>query len=156
MVRAHKEGRANNWYNSKKAVNNKSWLENVLEKFLIEEGISYYFQFPILRYHLDFAILEYKIDLEIDGKKHLSEKAILHDNQRDLEMEKLGWTVYRISGHEFYRDPKGEFNKFLQFLNSEERASKKYNVEETMSSIGGRQREYRLKVENNKKINKSR
>jgi len=128
--KAHREGRGNNWYHSKKMINNKSRLESILESLLIQNKIDHVFQFRCGRYFLDFAILEFKIDLEMDGKQHLKEKQILHDEKRDLELESDGWIIYRIAGVNFYKNPNEEFQKFLNFLKEKEKKSIKYDIQE--------------------------
>jgi very-short-patch-repair endonuclease len=67
------------------------------------KGIVLYPQYPVLNYHLDFANPGLMIALELDG-------AEWHDKERDLKrdnkLRELGWTVYRITGKEMYRDYK--------------------------------------------------
>jgi very-short-patch-repair endonuclease len=65
------------------------------------KGVVLYPQYPVLNYHLDFANPGLMIALELDGSEwHDEEK----DLKRDNKLRELGWTIYRISGKEMYRD----------------------------------------------------
>ncbi len=55
-------------------------------------------QFPLGPYWIDFAIPKYKLALECDGHQyHSSEKAQLHDRNRDVYMKRMGWKVLRFT-----------------------------------------------------------
>lgn len=63
-------------------------------------GVPFYPQIPVARFFLDFACPMLKIAIECDGKEfHDIEK----DAARDEELGSLGWTVYRLQGHECKR-----------------------------------------------------
>lgn len=58
-------------------------------------GLPMYPQYPVGKYWVDFGNPYYKVAIEADGKAfHDIEK----DKVRDLELKKLGWKVYHISG----------------------------------------------------------
>lgn len=63
-------------------------------------GVPFYPQLPVLSYFIDFACPMLKIGIECDGNAW-------HDNERDrIRDEKLadiGWTIFRIEGHECKR-----------------------------------------------------
>lgn len=61
-------------------------------------GLEMYPQFPVGKYYLDFANPFHKIALEADGKAHNLPEIIARDEQRTQELEKAGWTIYRITG----------------------------------------------------------
>lgn len=55
-------------------------------------------QHPLGPYWIDFAIPKYKLALECDGfQYHSSEKARLHDRNRDAYMKRVGWKVMRFT-----------------------------------------------------------
>jgi len=63
-------------------------------------GVPFYPQLPICGYFLDFANPFKKIAIECDGKEfHDAER----DAIRDKKLEKAGWIVFRIKGHECNR-----------------------------------------------------
>lgn len=59
--------------------------------------IVLYPQFPVERFHLDFGNPGLKIGLELDG---LAYHDPVKDFERDRELKKLGWKIYRITGRE--------------------------------------------------------
>lgn len=70
--------------------------------------IVLYPQFPVERFHLDFAAPHLNIGLELDGKAWHNEAK---DLQRDKELKRLGWKIYRITGSEMNKvipDPFGQ------------------------------------------------
>jgi very-short-patch-repair endonuclease len=70
-------------------------------------GLPLYLQYPVGCYIADFADPVRKIVIEADGARW-------HDQQRDAirdaAMAKSGWSVYRITGSECYRDCSGVEN----------------------------------------------
>jgi very-short-patch-repair endonuclease len=62
-------------------------------------GLPFWPQFPIGRFVVDFADPVRRIALECDGAAfHDAAK----DRARDAELERMGWTVYRIPGRECF------------------------------------------------------
>jgi very-short-patch-repair endonuclease len=47
-------------------------------------------------FRLDFALPEIKLAIELDGSHHRERKQWLKDRRRDLELERLGWTVLHL------------------------------------------------------------
>jgi len=62
--------------------------------------VALYPQFPVGRYHLDFGAPHLKIGVELDGKAYHDASK---DLERDRELKKLGWKIYRITGREMNR-----------------------------------------------------
>lgn len=66
-----------------------------------------YMQVPVLKYSLDFAIPAHKLAIEIDGDYwHARGSAQLNtmnlirradEAERDKTLEKMGWTIFRIT-----------------------------------------------------------
>ncbi len=61
-------------------------------------------QRPINRFIADFYFPEVKLILEIDGYSHTLNEKIMDDNQRDLELEKLGYKTIRILDQFVFED----------------------------------------------------
>ncbi len=75
-------------------------MMSVAEKLMWVEiksmGFPMYPQLPVLGYFLDFADPVKKIAIEVDGREfHMNN---ISDANRQKEIEKLGWTFYRITG----------------------------------------------------------
>lgn len=64
-------------------------------------GIVLYPQYPIESFFVDFGNPYLKIALELDGAAWHKDKD--KDKQRDLTLQNLGWTIYRITGKEMMR-----------------------------------------------------
>lgn len=63
--------------------------------------IVLYPQYPVGNFYVDFGNPFLKIALELDGKEYHLDKG--KDQARDKELNKLGWTVFRITGKEMQR-----------------------------------------------------
>ncbi len=61
-------------------------------------------QRPIDRFIADFFFPELKLILEIDGYSHTLDEKIMHDAQRDLKLEKLGYKTIRILDQFVFED----------------------------------------------------
>lgn len=62
-------------------------------------------QYPLGPYWIDFAIPKHKLALECDGYQyHSSEKARLHDRNRDVYMKRAGWKVMRFTYKDLCRE----------------------------------------------------
>lgn len=70
------------------------WMD-VLDKANIKYKYNVY---TLKRYFLDFLIEkgDLKIDLEIDGKQHLLDDRVKHDNERNMLLQQAGYIVYRV------------------------------------------------------------
>jgi very-short-patch-repair endonuclease len=62
----------------------------------------FYPQYPIGRFFVDFANPKAKVVIECDGAAYHLDKA--KDAARDAELERKGWTVYRITGAECFKE----------------------------------------------------
>lgn len=61
-------------------------------------GLPFLPQFPVEKYFIDFADPIKKIGLEVDGQEWHQDKD--KDWTRQMELEKLGWKIYRIAGYQ--------------------------------------------------------
>lgn len=64
------------------------------------KGYPFRRQRPVLNYIADFRCFELMLIIEIDGITHDDEFAYLKDQQRDRDLEAVGFTVLRFSGWE--------------------------------------------------------
>lgn len=114
---------------------NRGWLtrkvisfpESFWKRVLDNNAINYQFQLRISHkelglesrscYFLDFA-LPGKVDLEIDGAQHRFRKD--YDIKRNKDLERNGWTVYRIEWNDIVStngklEMKEKIDKFLKW-----------------------------------------
>jgi very-short-patch-repair endonuclease len=61
------------------------------------DGLKFKRQHPIGPYVVDFACDRLKLVLEIDGGVHRRDEVATNDHLRQVELERLGWTVIRFT-----------------------------------------------------------
>lgn len=106
--------------------NISSYPEQFWETVLNNNDIHYEREsFCTRKYFLDFYIEKNgkKIDLEIDGKQHTYKERIIHDKERDIYLNSVGFEVYRIPWNEINSEQgksemKTKIDKFLKYYNS--------------------------------------
>jgi len=77
-------------------------IENWFWQDIRHANAVMYPQYPVAGCFLDFANPVAKVGVECDGKAyHLD---VEKDRQRDARLGRLGWTIYRISGSDCYKD----------------------------------------------------
>ena len=64
------------------------------------KGYTFRRQRPILNYIADFVCLDLRLVIEVDGITHETEKAAERDQQKDRDLEAVGFTVLRFSNWE--------------------------------------------------------
>lgn len=64
------------------------------------KGYTFRRQRSILNYIADFACLDLLLVIEVDGITHESEEAAKRDQQKDRDLEAVGFTVLRFSNWE--------------------------------------------------------
>jgi very-short-patch-repair endonuclease len=62
-------------------------------------------QHPVGKYFADFACDRLRLILEIDGGIHQRDDVVLNDHLRQVELETLGWTVFRFTNEEALTQP---------------------------------------------------
>ncbi len=67
-------------------------------------GVEFHRQVPIKNYIVDFFCHELYLAIEIDGSSHDSELAIILDEKRQKEIEKLGVHFIRIDDLDIKKD----------------------------------------------------
>jgi very-short-patch-repair endonuclease len=137
---SHKNGNHPGWSFINSDVNRRSYPEkyfvNILKKYNLYSKYTIQEKLSFGKYFLDFAFLDIKTDVEIDGQQHFNTKnAIDHDIKRDGFLLKNNWKVYRISWMELKNNPKLVIEKFLNWLETNERLYHKYDINEVLKSI---------------------
>ncbi len=61
-------------------------------------------QHPIGPYIVDFTIVAAKLVIEIDGTIHRLEEVQMRDNEREKNLNEMGWNVIRFSGDEAFHE----------------------------------------------------
>jgi len=78
--------------------------EACLWKYILSKrqmmGYQFRRQRPIGNYIADFVCFQLKLIIEVDGFSHENENALEKDNQRDLDLNELGFTTLRFSAWE--------------------------------------------------------
>lgn len=69
-----------------------------IEKYLIEKGIRFQFEFPLTWYDrvFDLCLYDYNIFIEFDERHHKSQRSIEDDIIKDKQATMAGYLVYRI------------------------------------------------------------
>ena len=62
-------------------------------------------QHPIGPYIVDFACDGLRLVIEIDGGVHERDDVVLNDHLRQVELERLGWTVVRFKNEDAIAQP---------------------------------------------------
>ena len=99
-------------------------IEDLLAKAMDEAGIAYTAQHQVdrrrgLYYLLDFAVVsgKRKLAVECDGHDfHHTQEQRERDCRRQRELCRRGWTVYRFTGREIWRDARacaGEISRMM-------------------------------------------
>lgn len=85
------------------------------------KGYSFRRQRPVLDYIADFLCKELKLIIEVDGITHGWEEAIDKDRERQLALERAGFTVLRFSDEEVLRGINGVKEKLEWWIEKFER-----------------------------------
>jgi very-short-patch-repair endonuclease len=88
--------------------NNATKAESCLWKYILRSGKLKNHKFrrqrPVLNYIADFMCLELMLIIEVDGFSHLIEEVIKKDQQRQKDLENIGFTVLRFTDNEVLKD----------------------------------------------------
>ena len=69
-----------------------------------------YPQYPVGNYFIDFGNPVEMVGIECDGKEWHLDKA--RDNNRDMDLLKMGWHIYRIPGSDCFRQCELYFDRY--------------------------------------------
>jgi uroporphyrinogen-III synthase len=67
-------------------------------------GLKFRRQFPITPFIADFCCFELKLLVELDGEVHTAGHQAAHDENRDLYLRSLGYTILRFPNDQVFRD----------------------------------------------------
>lgn len=84
-----------------KGMINLTPIERMLWPEIRLHGAILYPQYPVAGFFVDFANPVAQIAIECDGKEFHDP---VKDAERDKKLRELGWTVYRISGADCYKN----------------------------------------------------
>ncbi len=77
-------------------------IENWFWQDIRQANAVLYPQYPVAGCFLDFANPVAKVGIECDGYDYHLDKE--KDRQRDARLGRLGWTIYRITGADCFKD----------------------------------------------------
>ena len=108
-------GPNNNWHYNKnlqpfanKLRKKMTKAEACLWKYVLKAGKMKYWQFrrqrPVLNYIADFMCKDLLLVIEVDGITHLWDETIEKDQNKEKELEKVGFKVIRFPDEEVLRD----------------------------------------------------
>lgn len=79
-----------------------TFIEFCLWQDIRRNGLVLYPQFPVGRFFVDFGNPVAQVAIECDGAQFHMDAA--KDAARQREIERMGWTVYRLTGSECVKD----------------------------------------------------
>ncbi|WP_019878920.1 AAA domain-containing protein [Succinispira mobilis] len=109
--------------NQKKTIEelSQSPFEVEVATALITQGYNIVQQWKVGAYSIDMVACykDKKIAIECDGEKyHSGQEALLADMERQIILERLGWTFIRLRGGEYYSAPDKAINRVVSDLNN--------------------------------------
>ncbi len=73
----------------------------------LQTGHRFRRQHPVGPYFADFACFKAKLVVEVDGATHSEDHEMDHDRQRTAYLNRLGWTVIRVTNVDIYENMDG-------------------------------------------------
>ena len=80
------------------------WLWKLLRDRSLE-GLKFRRQFPIPPFIADFCCFDLKLIVELDGGVHGTPQQSAHDENRDIYLRSLGYTILRFPNSEVFKTP---------------------------------------------------
>lgn len=102
-------------------------IEKIFKDKLIEKNISFDAQVKLGRFYVDFLleVNNSKVIIECDGREYHNP---YRDHERDKEIKKEGYKIYRFSGSMLYNDCDRCLNEIIRYSNPD--SNSKYILEE--------------------------
>jgi very-short-patch-repair endonuclease len=108
-------------------------IERILMDYMIRDQKSGIIRYPIvpqyklmignLEHPVDFALPAVKLIIEADGEiYHSAPKQVQKDNERDRQLNQMGWTVLRFKDSEIEKQPQQVMSKIVQTIMKAEAA----------------------------------
>ena len=82
-------------------------------------GLKFVRQAPVGSCFVDFLCRERCVIVEVDGATHGEDVEIAADAERTLELERLGYRVWRAQNNDVFENVNGVLNTLLAFLDGE-------------------------------------
>ena len=79
-----------------------------MAELLAETGLWYAPQHNVGTHRLDFLVVTpfgTRYDIEVDGRGHLTDDAVRHDEGRDARIKALGLKVLRVNARGIFNNP---------------------------------------------------
>ena len=95
-----------------------SWFEVDVFLKIVDRGYRVIPQFNVNRFSLDLVVegLKGRLAVECDGDKWHGPDRYEYDMGRQRQLERCGWTFWRVRGSSFYRDPDGSLEDLWNTL----------------------------------------
>lgn len=102
-------------------------IEKIFKDKLVENGISFDSQVKLGRFYVDFLlkVSNFKVIVECDGREYHNPH---RDHERDKEIKKEGYKIFRFSGSMLFNDCDRCLNEIIRYSNSD--LNSKYVLEE--------------------------
>jgi very-short-patch-repair endonuclease len=94
-----------------------SWFEVDVFFRIVDRGYRVLPQFPVNTRHIDLVVegMRGRLAVECDGDEvHMDRWE--EDQVRQRELERVGWTFWRVRGNDFYRDPDAALAELWEIL----------------------------------------
>jgi very-short-patch-repair endonuclease len=79
-------------------------------------GFKFRRQQPMGPYVVDFVCSTTKLVVELDGGQHSEERRVAYDEARTAFLNRIGYSVLRITNHEFFTDRDAIIERIWQML----------------------------------------
>jgi very-short-patch-repair endonuclease len=96
----------------------ESWFELDVFLKIVEHGYRVIPQFEVAGYFIDLVVegMEGRLAVECDGDEWHGLERYEQDQARQRQLERCGWTFWRVPGSTFYRDPEEALEVLWQVL----------------------------------------
>ena len=103
--------------------NNPTYAEKILWQGLRRKqlGIEFHRQVPLDRFIVDFYCHELKLAIEVDGISHDNPAVKVHDDKRQLILEKLGIRFLRFADAKILSNVELVIDEIQQWINKNKR-----------------------------------
>ena len=87
------------------------------------KGFQFRRQRPLLNYVVDFMCMELMLVIEIDGITHSHTDVWIHDQNRQREIEKFGFTVLRFTDDDVLKNINGVFSSIEYWIEDHQKSN---------------------------------
>lgn len=97
-----------------------SKFEEEVYNIFTQKGYNVFTQVEVGSYRIDLVIEggQERLGIECDGDKYHTPDRWLQDSLRQKQLERMGWTIYRIWGSDFYNRRDEIVNEIIEKLNA--------------------------------------